>query len=414
MNLLDGVERELHAIDARGLRRQRRIAETPCGPHVTVSGGEGGHGAGNGGLDLLAFCSNDYLGLADHPRVVAALLEGAQLYGAGSGASALVSGHYRAHAALEERLAAFLAPHLCAPRALTFCSGYMANLAVLSTLGGSDAAIFSEALNHASLIDGARLARARVQVYPHADTDALEKLLAASTAERKIVVTDSVFSMDGDIAPLRQLLALCEQHGAWLVVDDAHGFGVLGAHGRGALEHFALRSPNLVYMGTLSKAAGVAGAFVAAHESVIELLLQRARTYIFTTGAPPALAHALLASLAIIEGEEGAARRAQLQALVRQLQDGLRLQRWQHKSSQTAIQPLVIGANHDALAVSAALYEQGLWVPAIRPPTVPAGTARLRVTLSAAHTTGDVARLVQALNMLNNTAAVTGTQPTRG
>lgn len=414
MNLLDGVERELHAIYERGLRRRRRIAETPCGPHVTVSGGDGDPGAGQGCASMLAFCSNDYLGLADHPRVVAALYEGALRYGAGSGASALVSGHYRAHAELEEQLAAFLAPHLIAPRALAFCSGYMANLAVLSTLGGSAAAIFSEALNHASLIDGARLARASVQVYPHGDTDALEKLLAASSAERKIVVTDSVFSMDGDIAPLPQLLALCEKHGAWLVVDDAHGFGVLGEHGRGALEHFALRSPNLVYMGTLSKAAGVAGAFVAAHESVIELLLQRARTYIFTTGAPPALAHALLASLAIIQGEDGAARRAHLQVLVRQLQDGLRLDTWQHMRSQTAIQPLIIGDNHEALAVASALYQQGLWVPVIRPPTVPVGTARLRVTLSAAHTAHDVARLVDALNVLNNTAAVAGTQHTRG
>lgn len=403
MKLLAALERELHAIGERGLSRRRRIAETPCRPHMTVSAG-GAEGSGTEADSLLAFCSNDYLGLAGHPRVVEALREGALRYGAGSGASALVSGHSRAHEQLEERLAAFMAPHLEAPRVLAFCSGYMANLAVVSTLGGRDADIFSETLNHASLIDGARLARANVQLYPHCDTGALEKLLAASTAGSKVVVTDSVFSMDGDIAPLRELLALCERYGAWLVVDDAHGFGVLGENGRGALEHFGLRSPHLVYMGTLSKAAGVAGAFVAAHRTVIELLLQRARTYIFTTGAPPALAHALLASLDIIAGDEGASRRAHLQAMVRQLQDGLRLRRWRHLRSQTAIQPVIIGDNHDAVSASAALYRQGLWVPAIRPPTVPAGTARLRVTLSAAHSAEDVARLASALNMLDHAA----------
>jgi 8-amino-7-oxononanoate synthase len=353
---------------------------------------------------MLAFCSNDYLGLANHPQVVEALREGALRYGVGSGASALVNGHSRAHELLEERLADFLSPHIVAPRALAFCSGYMANLAVLSTLGagrdGNKTAIFSETLNHASLIDGARLARTAVQVYPHRDVEALAAMLDASDAHVKIVATDSVFSMDGDIAPLQPLLALCEQHEAWLVVDDAHGFGVLGANGRGALEHFNLRSPNLIYMGTLSKAAGVSGAFVAAHETVVEWLLQRARTYIFTTGAPPALSHALLASLDIIAGEEGRARREHLQGLIRQLQGGLRLRRWHHPHSDTGIQPIVIGDNNDAVRASSALYEQGFWIPAIRPPTVPAGTARLRVTLSAAHAARDVAELVEVLNGL--------------
>ncbi|HYD81301.1 MAG TPA: 8-amino-7-oxononanoate synthase [Paucimonas sp.] len=394
MKLLAGLERELRDLDARSLRRRRRIAETPCAPRTTVDG-----------RDLLAFCSNDYLGLAAHPLVVEALREGALRYGVGSGASALVSGHARVHEELEERLAAFMAPHIESPRALSFCSGYMANLAVLSTLGGRDAAIFSETLNHASLIDGARLSRSAVQVYPHRDVEALEAMLAASGAETKIVVTDSVFSMDGDIAPLPRLLALCERHEAWLVVDDAHGFGVLGEHGRGALEHFALRSPCLVYMGTLSKAAGAAGAFVAAHATVIEWLLQRARTYIFTTGAPPALSQALLASLDIIAGEEGRARREHLQFLVRRLQDSLVLRRWCHARSDTGIQPIIIGANDDAMRASTALHEQGFWIPAIRPPTVPAGTARLRVTLSAAHTADDIARLVDALNALEERQA---------
>ena len=391
--LIASIERKLRALDAHSLTRVRREAETPCAPRQVVNG-----------RPLLAFCSNDYLGLAAHPQVVEALREGAALYGAGSGASHLISGHSRAHALLEDRLAEFVGPNLVSPRAISFSTGYMANLAILTALGNdADAEIFSESLNHASLIDGARLARARVSVYPHADVGALAALMEASTATTKLVVTDSVFSMDGDMAPLPAMLALCERHGAWLVIDDAHGFGTIGAHGRGALEHFDLKSPNIVYMGTLGKAAGVGGAFVAAHASVIELLIQRARPYIYTTAAPPALAHALMTSIAIIEGEEGAARRTHLQALVAQLDDGLRLQRWQRMASSTAIQPIVIGANDEAMRIGARLYEQGLWVPAIRPPTVPAGTARLRVTLSAAHTRADVAQLCTALNELERT-----------
>ncbi|HEX7647569.1 MAG TPA: 8-amino-7-oxononanoate synthase [Noviherbaspirillum sp.] len=389
MELLASLERELQHLDAQSLRRRRRIAETPCAPHVGVDG-----------RNMLAFCSNDYLGLAAHPLVVEALREGAARYGAGSGASHLISGHSLAHAQLEERLAEFMSPCIDAARALYFCTGYMANLAILSTLADKDSDIFSEALNHASLIDGVRLSRAKVRVYPHGDSASLQAMLKASTARTKIVVTDSVFSMDGDLAPLRELAALCEAHGAWLVIDDAHGFGVLGEHGRGALEHLGLKSPYIVYMGTLGKAAGVGGAFVAAHETAIEFLLQRARPYIYTTAAAPALAHALLASLDIIDGEEGRARRVHLQELIRLLQDTLALQRWQRFDSQTAIQPVVIGANDDALRAAASLHEQGYWVPAIRPPTVPANTARLRITLSASHTAEDVMRLAGAINAL--------------
>jgi 8-amino-7-oxononanoate synthase len=395
MDLIDNVRAQLDELESRSLTRHRRTADTPCAPRQVVDG-----------RDMLAFCSNDYLGLAAHPRVVEALRAGATLYGAGSGASHLVSGHSRAHAQLEERLAAFEAPHLESARALYFCTGYMANLAVLTGLGSTpDAMIFSEALNHASLIDGARLARAGVTVYPHGDVAALEAKLAASTAPVKIVVTDSVFSMDGDLAPLPALLDLCERHGAWLVVDDAHGFGVLGDRGRGALEHFDLKSPNLVYIGTLGKAAGVGGAFIAAHEDVIELMIQRARPYIYTTAAAPALAHALLASMDIIDGDEGRERRSHLRALIAQLDDGLRLERWQRPASTTAIQPIIIGANDEAMAAASRLHEQGLWVPAIRPPTVAVGTARLRVTLSAAHTEQDVAQLTAALNQLERTWA---------
>ncbi|GGB99005.1 8-amino-7-oxononanoate synthase [Oxalicibacterium flavum] len=387
--LIAGLEARIAELDAQHLRRRLRVAESPCAPHVQVDG-----------RAMLAFCSNDYLGLAAHPRIVAALQEGAALHGAGSGASHLISGHARAHAALEERLAAFMAPQIDDGRALYFSTGYMANLAILGALGGAEVELFSEELNHASLIDGARLSRAQVRVYGHGDHAQLAGLLQASTAAGKLVVTDGVFSMDGDLAPLKELLTLCERYDAWLVVDDAHGFGVLGAQGRGVLELLGLRSPNLIYMGTLGKAAGVSGAFVAAHASVIEWLVQRARAYIYTTASPPAVAHALLTSLDIIAGEEGAARRAHLQQLIAQWRDGLRLTRWQPIASDTAIQPLVIGDNGEALRVAAALYEQGLWVPAIRPPTVPAGTARLRVTLSAAHTADDVSRLLTAVHQL--------------
>ncbi|MES3025925.1 MAG: 8-amino-7-oxononanoate synthase [Pseudomonadota bacterium] len=393
MDLIENINRTLEGLDAQSLTRRRRPVDTPCAPRLAVDG-----------HPLLAFCSNDYLGLAAHPALVTALCEGASMYGVGSGASHLISGHSRAHALLEERLAGFMGEHLVSARALYFCTGYMANLAMLTALGAdANAEIFSESLNHASLIDGARLARASVKVTPHADLDALAAQLGASSAGTKLVVTDSVFSMDGEIADLPAMLALCEQHGAWLVIDDAHGFGTLGARGRGALEHFALKSPNLVYMGTLGKAAGVGGAFVAAHASVIELLIQRARPYIYTTAAPPALSHALLTSLDIIEGAEGAARRAHLNALIAQFRGELRLTRWQHGASSTAIQPIVIGSNEEALRAAAGLQERGLWVPAIRPPTVPVGTARLRVTLSAAHTHEEVAQLTAALNEIERT-----------
>lgn len=394
MKLLDQIDQQIDVLNAQSLRRRRRTADTACDPHVTVDG-----------APMLAFCSNDYLGLANHPKVVQALQQGAALYGAGSGASHLISGHSRAHAILEERLAAMLSPHLEQAKALYFCTGYMANLAVLtalSSVSGKETHLFSESMNHASLIDGTKLSRVPLDVYPHGDIEALESLLQSSHAATKIVVTDSVFSMDGDIAHLPALLALCEKHDAWLVIDDAHGFGTLGEHGRGVLEHFQLRSPNLVYMGTLGKAAGVGGAFVAAHATVIDWLVQKARPYIYTTAAPPALAHALLTSIDIIEGEEGVARRNHLHELIRQLRHGLSLQRWALMPSATAIQPVVIGENAEAMRVAANLYQQGIWVPAIRPPTVPLGTARLRITLSAAHREEDVQRLLEAINSLES------------
>lgn len=391
MLLLETLREGLADIDARGLKRQRRIVDTPCGAHIRVDGRE-----------LVGFSCNDYLGLAAHPALQAALAEGAQRYGAGSGGSHLLGGHSRAHANLEEEIASFCGGFVDKPRALSLSTGYMANLAVLSTLAGRDSMLFSDALNHASLIDGARLARAQVQIYPHADTEALGAMLEASQASVKLIVTDAVFSMDGDIAPLRELLSLAERHGAWLVVDDAHGFGVLGPQGRGALAQMALRSPHLVYVCTFGKAAGVAGAAIVAHETVIEWLLQRARPYIFTTATPPAVAHAVCASLALIAGDEGEARRTHLRALIERTRAVLRATRWQPLDSDTAVQPLIIGDNETTLAIAASLDAQGLWVPAIRPPTVPSGTSRLRVSLSAGHTFDDLARLQAALERIGN------------
>ncbi|MCX4163947.1 MULTISPECIES: 8-amino-7-oxononanoate synthase [Paraburkholderia] len=386
MHLLTTLEQGLKDIDARGLRRRRRIADTPCAAHMTVDGRE-----------IVGFASNDYLGLAAHPQLVAALAEGAQRYGAGSGGSHLLGGHSRAHAQLEDDLAAFAGGFVDAPRALYFSTGYMANLATLTALAGRGTTLFSDALNHASLIDGARLSRAEVQIYPHADTDTLSALLDASTAETKLIVTDSVFSMDGDVAPLARLLELAERHGAWLVVDDAHGFGVLGPQGRGAIAQAALRSPHLISIGTLGKAAGVSGAFVAAHATVIEWLVQRARPYIFTTASTPAVAHAVSASVRIIAGAEGDARRAHLQQLIERTRAMLKTTPWLPVDSHTAVQPLIIGSNEAALAAAEALDHAGLWVPAIRPPTVPVGTSRLRISLSAAHSHSDLDRLDAAL-----------------
>ena len=395
--LLDRLQGEIDALDAQSLRRRRQIAETACAPLQTLT-----LAGSTVPRTMLCFSSNDYLGLAAHPALAEAWAEGAALYGTGSGGSHLILGHSRAHAQLEETLAGWMSPFIPEARSLFFCTGYMANLAVLSALGGADAVIFSESLNHASLIDGARLAKARVERYAHCNVAALDAQLAACNAPVKLIVSDAVFSMDGNIAPVAALLALAEKHDAWLVIDDAHGFGVLGETGRGVAEALGLNSQRLVLVGTLGKAAGVSGAFVAAHRTVIDYLVQRARPYIFTTAAPPAVAHALLASLAMIEGEEGAQRRAQLKERISQLRLGVEAvlpadgSAWLPESP-TAIQPLIVGDNARAMLTMAQLDAHGLRVGAIRPPTVPAGTARLRIALSASHTEADVARLVDAL-----------------
>jgi len=391
------VKQRLQALQSRHLHRFRRTVVKRDGASVTLDDGHKGE------KTLLAFCSNDYLGLADDGRLRRALSQGAQRYGAGAGASHLISGHMVAHAELETRLAQMLTAHIPQAQALFFCTGYMANLAIISGLAllDDDTEIFSECLNHASLIDGMRLARAPIQVFAHNDVQALRAQLQASTAANKIVVTDSVFSMDGAVAKLPELLALCQQFDAWLVVDDAHGFGVLGGQGAGVLAHFGLRDERLIYMGTLGKAAGLAGAFVCAHEDVVNWLVQKSRPYIYTTAAAPALAHALLCSLDIVTGQDGQQRREQLAsniaALRQRLRAVLRPNRWHLLDSDTAIQPLVIGDNGQALHVAEQLFKQGIWVPAIRPPTVPVGTARLRIALSAAHTHAQIDTLVAAI-----------------
>jgi 8-amino-7-oxononanoate synthase len=375
-----GLVAELAKIERQGLRRRRRRLDSAQGAHVRVDG-----------TDFLSFCSNDYLGLASDARVAEAAAESIRQRGVGAGASHLVSGHHRAHEDLERSLAEFVGT----PRTLLFSAGYMANLAVVSVLAGRSSEVFADRLNHASLNDAMLLSRARCRRYAHCDLIALEGLLAASAATDKIVLTDSIFSMDGDIAPLVGIARLCERYDAWLVIDDAHGFGVLGANGGGALRHFGLDSSHIAYVGTLGKAAGVAGAFVAGSEELIELLIQRARTYIYTTASPPHLACAVLKSIEIMRSESW--RRQRIAELTERVSRELKLRTWRLQASPTAIQPLIVGENTQCVWLSEFLAADGILVPAIRPPTVPKGSARLRICLSAAHTAADLDRLIDAL-----------------
>jgi 8-amino-7-oxononanoate synthase len=374
---------ELAALEAGGLRRRRRVLETPQRARVTVDG-----------RDFVAFCSNDYLGLAAHPDLIAAACAGAAAYGVGAGASHLILGHTRPHHDLERALASFVG----LPAALFFSTGYMANLGLVTSLAARGDAVFADRLNHASLNDAALLSRAEFKRYAHRDMSALESQLSATRAKRKIIITDAVFSMDGDLAPVAALIDLAERYDAWLVLDDAHGFGVLGAKGRGVLEHARVSSPRIAYMATLGKAAGVCGAFVAGEPELVETLVQRARTYVYSTASPPMLACTLIKSLELIERE--AWRREHLAKLIVVLKAGLRESAAQLLPSDTAIQPLVIGGNVEAVAASEKLAARGLLVPAIRPPTVPRGTARLRISLSADHRIEDVERLTAALMSL--------------
>jgi len=378
--LAERLDRGLAALDRDDLRRARRVLDSPQAARVRLDGRE-----------LLNFSSNDYLGLANDPRLVAAAHRGLDEYGVGSGASPLVSGHQRAHEEAEARFAAFAG----LPRALLLGSGYAANIAILTVLGGPDAEIFGDRLNHACLHDGARLSRSVYTRYAHRDVDELERALAASRAAVRIVATDAVFSMDGDLAPIPRLLELCERHDAWLVLDDAHGIGVLGARGRGSLEHFAVASPRIVYMATLGKALGGYGAFVAGAPRTVEWLLQRARTYIFSTALPASMATVASAALEVVETDAGVV--ARLRERIGEFRSACARLGVPVTPSETAIQPVIVGAARRALEISSRLLERGLLVPAIRPPTVPAGTSRLRVSLSAGHAREDVELAARAL-----------------
>ena len=366
------------------LYRQRRLLESAQGPQVRVDG-----------KTYTAFCSNDYLGLAQHPQVVEAMQKASAHYGVGSGASHLVSGHTREHHALEEELAAFCGRE----RALLFSTGYMANLGAVTALVGRSDAIFEDRLNHASLLDAGLLSGARFQRFQHNDMQDLERRLLRTESERKLIVVDGVFSMDGDCAPLAELADLAERHNAWLMVDDAHGFGCLGEQGAGCAEHFSLGQDRLpILMATLGKALGTFGAFVAGSDTLIETLIQQARSYIYTTAMPPAVAAASRASLRLLT-EEGW-RREVLQSRIQQFRQGAQALGLALMPSETAIQPLLVGDEARALDLAESLSERGFLVIAIRPPTVPAGSARLRITLSAEHTEQQVTQLLEALGEL--------------
>ena len=365
---LSFLDSELAALREMGRYRSLRRLSTPQDARIVIEGRE-----------VLNFSSNNYLGLANHPEVVSALAEYAGRYGVGSGASRLISGHMDVHAELEEAMARFKGAESC----LTFSAGYMANLGILSTLGDPDATIFSDERNHASIVDGCRLARARVEVYRHADVNHLEDLLRASPSRRKIVVTDGVFSMDGDLAPLPDLVEAKDRHGAILVVDDAHATGVLPPRGRGSADAFGLAGRVEIQMGTFSKALGTYGAYLCSSRRMVEYFINRCRPFIFNTGLPPAIAGATLASLDLLAREP-----ERLSAL---WENGKTFRKEMERRgrkvvSDTAIVPILVGGDRDTMAVSKALFDRGIFVHGIRPPTVPEGTGRLRLTLMATHT----------------------------
>ncbi|SDG18661.1 8-amino-7-oxononanoate synthase [Phytopseudomonas seleniipraecipitans] len=366
---------------AADLYRQRPLLDSPQGPLVTVDGRE-----------LLAFCSNDYLGLANHPQLIEAWRAGAARWGVGGGASHLVIGHSTPHHELEEALAEFTGR----PRALLFSTGYMANLGAVTALVGKGDTVLEDRLNHASLLDAGLLSGARFSRYLHNDSASLATRLDKAEGNT-LVVCDGVFSMDGDLADLPALCAETRRKDAWLMVDDAHGFGTLGATGGGVVEHFGLGLDDVpVLVGTLGKAFGTAGAFVAGSDELIDTLVQFARPYIYTTSQPPALACATLKSLELLRSEHW--RREHLAVLIRRFREGAASIGLQLMDSDTPIQPILIGDSGRAMALSQALRERGILVTAIRPPTVPAGSARLRVTLSAAHDVAQVDRLLEALS----------------
>jgi len=393
----DMAEKQIAELDKQLLRRKLRISESPCDIKASV-----------GQRELKTFCSNDYLGLANHPKLVSAISEGANLYGVGSGASHLISGHSIAHDLLEKKLATFESKYIPNARALFFSTGYLANMSAITSLtrlaGQGEASIYSAKLNHASLIDGVRLAsaqtKAMVTLFDHQNLSSLEDGLKQDTHPLKLIVLDGVFSMDGDIAPVEKLLHIAEQYDALLMVDDAHGFGVLGKQGRGILEQSQVHSERIIYIGTLGKAAGVSGAFICAAKPFIEWLIQKGRPYIYSTATPPAIAHTLLRSLELIEGDEGARRRKQLSQLIEIWRDEMTFSSWEKTASSTPIQPIILGSNANALAAAKLLDDAGYWIPAIRPPTIPVGSSRLRITFSANHSVNDLRELMKTLRMI--------------
>ena len=389
------LQKDLIQRNSSSLYRHRKIIEAASSATRSVQ-------LKTANKNLLSFCSNDYLGLARHPAIIEQLQQGINQYGVGSGAAHLVSGHSRAHHDLEETLAEYTGRD----RALLFSTGYMANLGIVNALMGKGDMVYQDKLNHASLIDAALLSSAlsgsQLKRYPHNNIDKLSAQLEktpSSTNTRKLVMSDAVFSMDGDLAEVSQLSSLCQKNNAWLMLDDAHGFGVLGKNGAGIAEQYHLDQQQLpVYMATLGKAMGVFGAFVAGSDALIETLIQKARPYIYTTAMPPALAHALLTSVKISREENW--RREKLKQLIKQFRSGAEQLGLALMNSSTPIQPIMIGDNNKTMKISQALQTKGLLVTAIRPPTVPGGTARLRVTLSAEHTEKDIEQLLSALDEL--------------
>lgn len=382
---MEDWHRHLQQLAGRGMLRTLRTIDGPQQTHVEV-----------GGRDLLLLCSNNYLGLADHPALVEAACRATRNYGVGSGASRLVSGSMRCHAELEEALAAFKGTGA----ALLFNSGYAANTGILQGLFGPDDTIFSDALNHASIIDGCRLSQARVQVYPHRDTAALEELLERERPQRRgrwLIVTDGVFSMDGDLAPLPELVRLKKQYQALLMVDDAHGTGVLGASGRGTAEHFGCLAEVDLHMGTLGKALGCSGAYLAAPRTVIDVLVNQSRPFIFSTSLPPGVPAAALAALEVVASAEGAARRASLAANRRQFATDLAAAGLDLLGSETQIIPVLTGEPEPTMAATDRLLEQGIFLQGIRPPTVAPGACRLRATVMATHEAGELAAAARAI-----------------
>jgi 8-amino-7-oxononanoate synthase len=381
---LKNLQQDLQQRKANHLYRSRRISEGPQQPEMIIDGNA-----------VISFCSNDYLGLANLPDVKAAFIKGIEQYGAGSGAAHLINGHSRAHHALEQELAEFTGY----PRALLFSTGYMANLGLTQALVGKGDTVLEDRLNHASLLDGGLLSGARLMRYQHNNAADLETRLAGRTQGEKLVLTDGVFSMDGDIAELPGLSHACQMHDAWLMVDDAHGFGVLGNNGKGSLEHHGLAIEQVpIYMATLGKALGTSGAFIAGSDDLIETLIQKARTYVYTTASPPAVAAATRASLNLIKSQPQL--RNQLNENIRYFRKACAQCSIELANSQTAIQPVIVGDTQTAVSMSEQLLVQGILVTAIRPPTVPEGTARLRITLSAAHTRKHIDKLVSALDTL--------------